>query len=434
MKTGVADLVTPGTPSQRERRRGIVKALGATAALAAIPYAPGLARPAWAQRGVVKFGCSLPQSGNFEQVSRLYRAGYEFWSETVGHKVRIGDWELPVEWVFYDDEFNPARTAQLTERLITTDKVDCIVGTYGTDTVLAQGAVARRYGKITIQGGAAARRVDEEIGGEVTFTLVGSGDVYPRLAMELLAAQEPKPRRIATITYDDAAYKEMTASIRAMAPALGMEHVLDIELPVATQDLRPTVLKLKRERGIDVVYSTGHDVPLIKFIQECIALDFSPKAIIGGHLTTNPSVKATLKDKMRDLFGVTLWLPQFTFKDPYFTSCKEFDDRFRAAKGFAPTYHSAMAYTMPLLYELALRDGQGEQALDNQVIRKKLLAMDNVETIWGPIRFSPKGRIESEGLPVIQWQGDDPQPVVVYPNHLATGKAVYPAAGWAGRS
>src|SRR5690606_2527325 len=193
-------------------------------------------------------------------------------------------------------------------------------------------------------------------------TLVGSGDVYPRLAMELLAAQEPKPRRIATITYDDAAYKEMTASIRAMAPALGMEHVLDIELPVATQDLRPTVLKLKRERGIDVVYSTGHDVPLIKFIQECIALDFSPKAIIGGHLTTNPSVKATLKDKMRDLFGVTLWLPQFTFKDPYFASCKEFDDRFRAAKGFAPTYHSAMAYTMPLLYELALRDGQGEQA------------------------------------------------------------------------
>ena len=56
--------------------------------------------------------------------------------------------------------------------------------------------------------------------------------------------------------------------------------------------------------------------------------------------------------------------------------------------------------------------------------------MDNVETIWGPIRFSPKGRIESEGLPVIQWQGADPQPVVVYPESLATGKVVYPATEW----
>ena len=107
MKTGVEEIVGPGTVGANEKRRGFVKAVGASAALAAVAYAPGLAKPAWARRGVVKFGCSLPQSGNFEQVSRLYRAGYEFWSETVGHKIRVGDLELPVEWVFYDDEFNP---------------------------------------------------------------------------------------------------------------------------------------------------------------------------------------------------------------------------------------------------------------------------------------------------------------------------------------
>lgn len=414
-------------------RRQFIKTAAAGAALSAVAYAPGLAKPAWAQRGVVKFGCSLPQSGNFEQVSKLYKAGYEFWSESVNHKVRVGDRELPVEWVFYDDEFNPARTAQLTERLITTDKVDCILGTYGTDTVLAQGAVARRYKKITIQGGAAAKRVDDEIGGDVTFTMVGSAGVYPKLAMEYLAAQNPKPRRVATITYDDAAYKEMTAAIKAMCPALGLEHVIDIELPVATQDLRPTVLKLKRERDIDLVYSTGHDVPLIKFIQECAALDFNPKAIVGGHLTTNPTVKTNLADKLQNVYGVTLWLPQFTYKDPHFASCQEFFDKFKAAKGFAPTYHCALAYTIPLLFEMAMRDGRGGDPLDNQVMRQKLVAMNNLETIWGPIKFSAKGRIESAGLPVIQWQGKDPALKVLHPAALKTGDIVYPTPPWSKR-
>jgi branched-chain amino acid transport system substrate-binding protein len=428
-ETGKSEVQSAGSS-----RRSFIKTAAAGAALSAVAYAPGLAKPAWAQRGVVKFGCSLPLSGNFEQVSKLYRAGYEFWSESVKNKIRVGDRELPIEWVFYDDEFNPARTAQLTERMITTDKVDCIVGTYGTDTVLAQGAVARRYKKITIQGGAAAKRVDDEIGGEVTFTMVGSASVYPKLAIEFLAAQNPKPRRIATITYDDAAYKEMTAAIKAMAPALGMEVVIDIELPVAVQDLRPTVLKLKRERDIDLVYCTGHDVPLIKFIQECAALDFNPKAIVGGHLTTNPTVKNTLQDKLQDVYGVTLWLPQFTYKDPHFASCQEFFEKFKASKGFAPTYHCALAYTIPLLYELALRDSRGADPTDNQVIRQKLIAMNNVETIWGPIKFSPKGRIESEGLPVIQWQGKDPVLKVLHPSKLSDGKIVYPTQPWAKRS
>ena len=100
-------------------RRSFIKtgaAVGATAAA----YLPGLSKPAWAQKGVVKFGCSLPLTGSFEAVSKLYRAGYEMFSEATGRKMRIGDRELDVEWVIYDDEFNPARTAQLTERLITT--------------------------------------------------------------------------------------------------------------------------------------------------------------------------------------------------------------------------------------------------------------------------------------------------------------------------
>lgn len=411
-------------------RRDVLKG----ASLAAVSIALGLGRPAWAQRGVVKFGCSLPLSGSFEKVAKLYRSGYELWTEAVGGKILVGDREMDVEWVIYDDEFNPARTAQLTERMITTDKVDCIVGTYGTDTILAQGAIARKYNKITIQAGAATRRVDDEIGGTTTFTLVPSGDMYPKLAMELLGNMNPKPKRLATITYDDAAYKEMTAAIKESAKQLGIEHVLDIELPVNTEDLRPTALKLKRAGQLDLVYSTGHDLPIIKLVQEMSALDVNVGAFVGGHLTTSPSVKATLKDKLEYVYGVTLWLPQFKYSDPHFANAQAFADKHKASKGFDPTYHSAMSYTIPLLYELALKDPSGGNPLDNQVIRKKLLAMNGQETVWGPIRFNEKGRIIGSGLPVIQWQGKDPALKVVYPKDLANAEPQYPTPPWGKRS
>lgn len=420
-----APLIETGA-TRREVLRG--------ASVAAASVALGLGKPAWAQKGVVKFGCSLPLSGSFEKVAKLYRSGYELWAEAVGNKIRVGDRELDVEWVFYDDEFNPARTAQLTERMITTDKVDCIVGTYGTDTILAQGAIARRYNKITIQAGAATRRVDDEIGGTTTFTLVPSGDSYPKLAIEFLAQMNPKPKRMATITYDDAAYKEMTASIKEAAKRLGIEHVLDIELPVNTEDLRPTALKLKREGNLDLVYSTGHDLPIIKLVQEMSALDVNVGAFVGGHLTTSPTVKTTLKDKLDYVYGVTLWLPQFKYRDPHFDSCQAFADKHKASKGFDPTYHSAMSYTIPLLYELALRDPSGGNPLDNQVIRKKLLAMKGVQTLWGPISFTEKGRIIGSGLPVIQWQGKDPALKVVYPRDLANAQAAYPTPAWGKRN
>lgn len=411
-------------------RRDFLRNTAAAAGLAAVAYAPGLAKPAWAQKGVVKFGCSLPLTGAFEQVSKLYRAGYELWSDMANRKMRIGDRELDVEWVIYDDEFNPARVAQLTERLITTDKVDFIVGTYGTDTVLAQGAVAKRYNRITLQAGAASRRVDEEIGGAATFTLVANAGVYPKLAFEYLATRTPKPRRVATLTFDEAAYTEMTEGIKQALPALGMEHVVDILNPVQVQDLRPTVLRLKREKDIDIVYFTGHDVPLIKFLQEASALDLNVKAIVGGHLTTNPSVKSAVGDKLRDIYGITLWLPQFKYRDKYFASCQEFADKHRAAKGFAPTYHSAMSYTLPYLFEVAANEAG---STDNEAIRKRLLAMKNVPTIWGPVTFNDRGRIQSGGMPVIQWQGKDPAVQVIHPKELATAEGVYPLQPWSKR-
>src|SRR3546814_13371685 len=69
-----------------------------------------------------------------------------------------------------------------------------------------------------------------------------------------------------------------------------------------------------------------------------------------------------------------------------------------ASKKVEAEYHCAMSYVMPLLYELTLKGATEENPLDNQVIRKKLQAMNGVDTVWGPISFSDRGDRKSTRL------------------------------------
>lgn len=419
--------------SRRRLLQGAAVGAGVMA-MPAVVSSLGLTRPAWAAGGSVKMGASLPLTGTYEKVSKIYRDAYEFWTETVGGKLNVAGSELPIEWVIYDDENQAPRTAQLTEKLINDDKVDLIVGTYGTDTVLAQGAIAKKYGRLTIQAGAASSRVDEEIGGTATFTIVGNSKVYPATAMDYLATREPKPQRVGIVIMDDAVYQEMAQGIRDKCAAHGMEVVFEEVLPSKGDiDLRPTALKLKNAGEIDILYNTGWDLICIKLVQEMKALDVNVKALVGGHLTTNPVVKETLGKDLDGVYGVTLWLPTLGWKDPHFAGPADFSEKFKAAKGYAPTYHAAMAYTACVAYEQVLQGAKADNPYDAAALRQALFDL-KTETVFGPLAFNEKGRNSGAGAPALQWQGSDPNYVVLAPDAVKTGEGIYPVPSWSERA
>lgn len=418
---------TPSHPASTTKRE-FLKAAAATAAAATVPLAH---RTAWAQAAstTVHFGASLPLSGPYEKVSRVYRDGYDFWTRTVGGKINVGGKMRDVKWSIYDDENNASRSAQLTEKLLTSDNVNVLVGGYGTDTILAQGSIAAKAKRVLVQGGAASHRVDEEIGGHTAFTLVGSARVYQMLAVDHLASCNPKPRTAAIVVLDDPVYQEHAEGIRQQCAKHGIKVVFEDLLPMNVQDLRPTILKLKRAGDIDLVFNTGWDLICIKLVEEMATFGVVPKAFVGGHLTTTPTVKQTLGKRLRDVYGVTFWLPQMKYSDPHFKSPAEFLEKFSKTYGYVPSYHAALSYTLPLLYELALKDADPSDPFNQARLRERLQGLQ-AETVWGPVSFDARGRINMGGVPVIQWQGEDPQPKVVYPSSLAETPGIYPRSGW----
>lgn len=57
---------------------------------------------------------------------------------------------LPVKLVWYDDKSDKAITVKMIERLIVEDKVDYILGPYGSGLNMAAASVTERYGKLMI--------------------------------------------------------------------------------------------------------------------------------------------------------------------------------------------------------------------------------------------------------------------------------------------
>jgi branched-chain amino acid transport system substrate-binding protein len=413
--------------SRRTLMKGAVAGAGV---IGASGLSPGILRSAWAADDVVHIGASLPLTGPYEKVSKIYKDGYDFWTKMSGGKMTVAGQPRAVKWTIYDDENNASRTAQLTEKLISSDRVDLIAGTYGTDTVLAQGAIAGKHKRVTIQGGAASERVDEEIGGHTTFTLIASSKRYPAFAMDYLAKRSPAPKRVALITMDDPVYREMAEGVKEKIKEHGMQLVFEDVLPMKVQDLRPTALKLRGAGEIDILYNTGWDIICVKLVEEMSALGVNPKAFIGGHLTTSPTVKQTLGKKLTDVYGVTFWLPQFKYTDPHFKSPAEFADAFKQAYGYEPTYHAALSYALPMVYEAALRDADPKNPFDQAALRERIQKV-KLETVWGPISFDKRGRIERGGAPVIQWQGPGPDAKVIFPSELAEAEGAYPKRPWA---
>jgi branched-chain amino acid transport system substrate-binding protein len=86
-----------------------------------------------------RIGYADPLTGTFGRDGNLVKDAYNFWAELVNAKggIEVKGKKYPVELIVIDDKSNAAENAKFTEKLITEDKVDLILGGFGSDSVFA---------------------------------------------------------------------------------------------------------------------------------------------------------------------------------------------------------------------------------------------------------------------------------------------------------
>src|SRR5687768_14571007 len=105
--------------------------------------------PAFAQQGQpVKIGSTLALTGGLAATAQVHKLVGEIYVEDLNK--RGGLLGRRVEWIVKDDQSKPDLARTLYEQLVTSDKVDLLMGPYATGAILSAMGVAQRYGKVLV--------------------------------------------------------------------------------------------------------------------------------------------------------------------------------------------------------------------------------------------------------------------------------------------
>ncbi len=105
----------------------------------------------------VRIGFSLPLTGIYAPAAPSQKHAYELWRDQVNASggLDVAGTKRPVEFVKYDDQSDPGQAAKIYEKLIVEDKVDLLLGPWGTPHHVAVAGVLERH-KFPMVGDTAA--------------------------------------------------------------------------------------------------------------------------------------------------------------------------------------------------------------------------------------------------------------------------------------
>jgi branched-chain amino acid transport system substrate-binding protein len=389
-----------------------------------------------AQAKEFRVGVALSLSGIFSRDAALFKEVYDLWAETVNAAggIKVKGAGYPIRITYYDDESSPQKGAQLVERLATSDKVDLILGGFGSSIVFAASAVAEKYKYPYVSGAASANPIFER-GFKYVFATLNKTFDEVEGAARVFAASQPRPTKAAVIGADHLFGKLSAEGFKKFLGEMGIEVVHFEIFPLDLSDYNSLLLKVKRQNP-DLLLVGGLFSQALRVMKAAKEVDFTPKGLAFSY---GPTVPEFLKEFGKDAEGVIAaseWLPSFPFKDPVFGSAQAFADAIQKKYGHAADYVQAAAAgglvaQQKAIETLGLAPPLAEK--DREALMAELHRQD-IQTLYGQVKFGPDGGIVQKPPIAVQIQGG--KFALVYPKEVGGAQAVklvYPLTPWRSR-
>src|SRR5512135_992260 len=92
-----------------------------------------------AQEAKIRIGAAVSLTGRTAREGSYVKKGYETWAEWINGRggIKVAGKPYKVEMIYYDDKADATTSAKLTEKLITEDKVNFILGPYSSGITAA---------------------------------------------------------------------------------------------------------------------------------------------------------------------------------------------------------------------------------------------------------------------------------------------------------
>jgi branched-chain amino acid transport system substrate-binding protein len=362
----------------------------------------------------MRIGASLSLTGTYAALGQNQHRGYQLCAKHVNEKG--GVLGRKVEFVFYDDQSQPATGVRLYEKLITQDKVDAIMGPYSSAITEAVANVNEKY-KMPMVAPMASTTAIFRKGRKFIFMVQSPAEVYLEGLIDLAAKKGLKT--VALINEDTLFPKATVQGTIELAKQKGLQVVFVEGYPKGNTDFSAIMTKI-RAANPDVLGAASYFDDAVAITRQMKELNVNPKmygVTVGGDL---PTFYQLLGKNAEFVYGATQWEPELPYpgaKEFVVSHSLEFPGR-------DISYHSAGGYAgCQILVEAIKRAG----SLDGEKIRSEILKMDTT-TAYGGFKVDDGGFQLTHKMVMFQWQ--EGKKVIVWPDELAAGKALFPTPAW----
>jgi branched-chain amino acid transport system substrate-binding protein len=408
--------------------------LVAASLILAGPGAPSLL----AQKNPIKIGFTMPLTGGLAVGGKAALLAIKIWAEDLNAKG--GLLGRPVKLVYYDDHTKSADIPLLYTKLITQDKVDFVVSSYGSLLIAPAMPTVIEHKKVFLS--LFGNAINKPYNYPYYFQIMPAG---PRAMLDqfggffvVASQQTPKPKTVALVAVDHEFGVRALEGARQSVAEHGFKVIYDERYPQGTVDLTPVARKIKALKP-DMVFVASYPPDSVAMVKAAKEVGLKTKlfggAMVGLQFTT---IQQNLGPSLNGILNYWFWAPEPTLKFP---GIDDFLKKYQARakkEGVDPLgyYLPPWAFAYVQVLEQAIK---ATKSLDQETVGK-YIRTHGFDTVVGKVKFAPNGEWARSRTLMVQIQNiksndlseftKPGKQVVIYPKEFKSGKLIYPFPGW----
>jgi branched-chain amino acid transport system substrate-binding protein len=395
-------------------RRDFVAGAAAGTAVAAFSGAIQSARAATS----VRIGFTMPKTGYLGIACPVAEQAYVLWREQVnaaGGLEIAGQDRRPVEFVEYDDQSVPAKTAQIYAKLISEDRVDLLLAPYATPFHIAIAPVVERH-RFPVIGNTAGSTLLRDLHAKYMWFVDSLADADAAAIVSFL--QDQKVKSVALLTLQLPLSLEIKKYALPLLKTAGIDVRVNLEYPPDVKDMT-SMLSSVKNAAPDAIIGLSYPGDSVLYVSQARELGIAAKIQM---LLIGPTEPFFLKKfAAKDTNGIVTigrWSP----KQAQWPDGKAFYDAYLARWKEPPDYEDSISTYVSCQI---LQQAVAQAGLDHEKVRQTIVA-STFRTANGPVKFrGAENATTPAGLLQIQNGGME----IIWPPTIATSHFM-PKTGW----
>lgn len=382
----------------------------------------------------IRIGYTLSLTGPVAENTKAVKLAHSIWEEDIN--ARGGLLGRRIELICYNDNGDPSEVADIYKRLLDEEKVDLVIGGYGTNTIAASMPVVMERDRFLI--GLMGLGVNLNIHYPNYFAMIPTGPKPNSTLTEgffaLAASQSPVPITVAILSADAEFSKNPVIGAKENAEKYGFQVVYEDTYPLSTEDYTSVVDKVKASNA-DLFFICSYLKDSVGLVRAIHTSDYRPKMVGGAMIgPQSASVKTELGPLLNGFINYEYWMPVPKMNFPGVTDMlAKYQEKAKENNVDELGYYMVpLAYAQMQVLEQAI-SATGDL---NDAALSEYCRSNTFETVMGEISFDEGGEWAKPRVVQVQFQNitdnsiesfkDSRIQVVVEPLEYVSGSLIYP--------